>query len=171
MGCHYCGKSYTLRNMYLDFDERNNSGENVVIVCEKCEKEYLVKRANEAVKILQELGFKSNISGEWVYDNYKVRNELTNVQALEFDNKRLQQEILTLQAKLKNLVYHGYDKPIVLKDNEWLLDWNIKREFHCPECGSRLDWNKRNGKYESKCESCNNIYVTKIDRLIVRKLI
>jgi ribosomal protein L37AE/L43A len=168
--CEYCGKNFNINKFYKNLDENDNSDSNIIYVCEDCKHQYLLKVARNATNVCLKLGLKVNNKGEWIFDKETVRKELTNVRILEDENKILKEDIVMLQDKLHNLVYKfGYDRAINLKENQRLLDWDQKKNYHCWKCGTIINWHKRDGRYIFTCK-CGATYITEIERIIVTKL-
>jgi predicted RNA-binding Zn-ribbon protein involved in translation (DUF1610 family)/FtsZ-binding cell division protein ZapB len=165
--CCFCGTNQDINVFFKNFDKRDTSKKNIMYCCEKCRNEFNQKIMINAIKACKELGLRVDERGNWGYDNETVREELESVQALKEENRILKENILVWQNKLNSLVLkYGYDEPIQLKKNQYLLLWELKKQFHCPSCGNPLIWFKRNGRYYGNCK-CGKSYRTEINRLLV----
>jgi len=164
--CYFCNKIFDINKIFLDFNDQNNSINNVMYACETCREVFYQKVMMNSVKTCTNLGLKITKNGEWIHDNKTVRQELVSSQTLQQENINLRNNNVILQEKLSNLINIGYENPKILKYNQRYLTWDLKKNFHCWQCGREIRWFKRNGRYLATCR-CGKIYKTEIDRLIV----
>ena len=110
--CSFCGNTSDdkiISSLFLDWDTSNNSRSNLIPACEDCIKAFKLKRSMNAVITLRALGFVSDRTGKWKYNDRVVRNELVNVAEMEAIIAQLKSEIFNLQGYINMLTKHGYE--------------------------------------------------------------